>query len=85
MMPIEIGLKPRQLHPASKKQKSTGSGSGPVGGKKHKVTNGLGALARQEMLKQAHDQTLANKKILLISANGKRHFILLSEYENETR
>jgi hypothetical protein len=80
IMTIEIQLKPKHLHPTAKKQKSTGSGSGPVGGKKHKVTNGMGALTRAELMKEAQNQTATNKRILLITADGKRHFILLSEY-----
>lgn len=80
-MPIELPLKPKHLHPTAKRQKSTGSGSGTTGGKKHKVTNGLGAVARQQQLEQAHAQTEAHKKILVIGADGKRRFMLLSEYE----
>lgn len=80
-MPIEIQLKPRQLHPGGKRQASKSSLSGTTGGKKHKVTNGVRAAVRQEELKEAHAQTLAHKKILVIGADGKRRFMLMSEYE----
>jgi hypothetical protein len=80
-MPIEIALKPKHLHPTSKRQASKSSMSGTTGGKKHKVTNGLGAIARAEAVKLAQMQTAQNKRILLITADGKRHFILMSEYE----
>lgn len=80
-MTIEIQLKPRQLHPGGKRQASKSSMSGTTGGKKHKVTNGLGALARAEQMKTAQVQTAMNKKILVIGADGKRRFMLLREYE----
>lgn len=80
-MPIEIQLKPRQLHPGGKRQASKSSQSGSTGGKKNKVTNGLGAVTRQQMLEYAHAQTAANKKVLVIGADGKRRFMLMSEYE----
>lgn len=81
LTPMELPLKPKHLHPTAKKQKSTGSGSGPVGGKKHRVTNGMQAVMREQMKKEAADQTAANKKILVIDAKGKRHFMRLREYE----
>jgi hypothetical protein len=80
-MSIELALKPRQLHPGGKRQASKNSGSGSVGGKKSKVTNGLGAIARKEQIEQAQLQTKANKRVLYIDANGKRRFMLMSEYE----
>lgn len=80
-MPIELPLKPKHLHPTAKRQKSTSSQAGTTGGKKHKITNGLGALQRQEMVKAAQIQTAQNKKILYIDATGKRRFIFMSEYE----
>jgi hypothetical protein len=79
-MPIELPLKPRQLHPTSKRQASKSSVSGSTGGKKNKVTNGLGAIARQEMMKEAQIKTATNKRVLVIGADGKRRFMLLSEY-----
>jgi lysophospholipid acyltransferase (LPLAT)-like uncharacterized protein len=80
-MSIEIKLKPKHLHPTAKRQKSTSSTAGTTGGKKHKVTNGLGAIARAEAVKLAQMQTAQNKKILFITADGKRRFMLMSEYE----
>lgn len=80
-MPIELPLKPKHLHPVSKKQKSTGSGSGTTGGKKHRVTNGPLALIRAEQVKTDRELTKDNKRILVILPSGKRRFMLLSEYE----
>lgn len=80
-MPVELKLKPRQLHPAAKQQKSTSSQAGSTGGKKHKITNGIAAGVRQQMIKEAQEQTIRNKKVLVIGADGKRRFMLLSEYE----
>jgi hypothetical protein len=77
---IELPLKPSQLHPGGKKQKSTGSQSGTTGGKKNKATNGMAALARAEMQKEARERTAENKKVLLILPNGKQRFVRLSEY-----
>lgn len=79
-MPVEIPLKPRQLHPGGKKQASKSSVSGSTGGKKHKATNGVAALVRAELQKTSREQTARNKKILIIDGHGKRRFILLSEY-----
>lgn len=80
-MAVEIPLKPRQLHPGGKKQASKSSMSGSTGGKKHKATNGVAAIVRAEQQKESRARTALNKKILIIDARGKRHFILLSEYE----
>jgi len=80
-MSVELPLKPRQLHPTAKKQKSTANGSGSTGGKKHKGTNGLAAVARAQAQQAARNQTIANKRILIIDGRGKRRFMLLSEYE----
>lgn len=80
-MPVELPLKPRQLHPVSKKQGSKSSQSGVTGGKKHRVTNGVAASIRQQMVKESQAQTARNKKILVIDGTGKRRFMLLSEYE----
>lgn len=55
---IELPLKPRQLHPGGKKQKSTSSQAGTTGGKKHKATNGLAALARAELQKEVHNHPI---------------------------
>lgn len=80
-MAVELPLKPKHLHPASKHQKSTSSTSGSAGGKKNRATNGMAALARKEMIEQAQKQTARNKMIMVIDAKGKRHFMRLSEYE----
>lgn len=77
---IELPLKPRQLHPGGKKQKSTSSQAGTTGGKKNKATNGLAALARAELQKEARAQTADNKRVLLVLPNGKQRFVKLSEY-----
>lgn len=80
-MSIEIQLKPRQLHPGGKRQASKSSVSGATGGKKKRVTNGVGAAFRQEAVKLAQQQTRDNRRILVIGADGKRRFMLMSEYE----
>lgn len=80
-MPVEIPLKPRQLHPGGKQQGSKSSVSGATGGKKHKATNGVAAIVRAELQKESREKTARNKKILIIDGRGKRRFILLSEYE----
>lgn len=80
-MPVEIKLKPRQLHPTGKSQKSTQNRSGPSGGKKNRATNGMSALLREQLKKEAVEQTQRNKMILLILPNGKRRFMRLNEYE----
>jgi len=77
-MTVEIKLKPRQLHPTSKGQKSTSGNSGGTGGKKHKVTNGVGAAARQKQSQADRDKTEANKMVLLLLPSGKRRFVRLS-------
>lgn len=79
--PVELPLKPRHLHPAVKHQKSTSSQSGVTGGSKHKITNGVAAGMRQQAIREAQEQTIRNKKVLVIGATGKRRFMLLSEYE----
>jgi hypothetical protein len=55
--------------------------SGATGGKKRKATNGVAAIVRAELQKESRSQTTRNKKILVIDAKGKRHLMLLSEYE----
>lgn len=80
-MPVELPLKPKHLHPVSKKQGSKNNVSGSTGGKKHKATNGIAALTRAELQKISRAETMRNKKILIIGANGKKRFMLLSEYE----
>lgn len=72
---MELPLKPRQLHPASKKVSHTNNNSGVTGGKKNKATNGLAAAARAEAQKDARAQTKKNMMILVLLPNGKRKFI----------
>jgi hypothetical protein len=78
-MPVEIPLKPRQLRSAGKQQKSSSSNSGSGGGKKGKATNGLSALARDAMMKEARAETTRNKMVLVILPSGKRLFVKASE------
>lgn len=79
-MPVELPLKPRQREPAGKKVKSTSSNAGVTGGKKGKASNGLAAVARAEMQKEARAQSERNRTVLLILPSGKRRFMKLSEY-----
>jgi hypothetical protein len=74
-MPIELPLKERQLHPFAKKVGSKSSVSGATGGKKHKATNGLAAVARGEAQKAARQATKDNQMTLILLPNGKRKFV----------
>lgn len=80
-MPVELKLKPRQLYPTGKSQKSTQNRSGVSGGKKNRATNGMSALLREQLKKEAVEQTQRNKMILVILPNGKRRFMRFSDYE----
>lgn len=80
-MPVELVLKPRQLHPGGKRQASKLNVSGVTGGKKHKATNGLAASVRAQQQHESRAQTERNRRILVLLPNGKRRFMLLSEYE----
>jgi hypothetical protein len=85
MVAIEIKLRDKYRRPSAKQQKSTHSISGVTGGKKHRVTNGMSGVAREQMKKEAADQTARNKMVLLILPSGKRRFMRLSEYNAQTR
>lgn len=80
-MPVEIKLKPRQLHPGGKQQASKSSISGTTGGKKNRVTNGPLAMIRQQQKAEDAKKTAQNRRIMVVLPNGKRRFMLLSEYE----
>ena len=80
-MPVEIKLKPRQLHPGGKQQASKSSISGTTGGKKNRVTNGPLAMIRAQQKQESAEQTKRNRKIMVVLPNGKCRFMLMSEYE----
>lgn len=74
-MAQELPLKPRHKNPMSKKIKSTTSNSGSAGGKKGKATNGLAALARAGLQKEARAQSERNQMVMVVRPSGKRLFI----------
>ena len=78
---IEIPLRAKYKQHTVKQQKSTHSISGVTGGKKHRVTNGMSGVMREQMKKQAAEQTERNKMILVILPSGKRRFMRLAEYD----
>lgn len=79
-MAIEIKVREKYTRHNVKRQKSTSSASGPVGGKKNRATNGMSALVREQAKKDAVEQTTRNRMILVILPSGKRRFMRLSEY-----
>jgi hypothetical protein len=74
-MTMELPLKPKHLHPFAKKVGSKSSISGATGGKKHKATNGLAAVARGEAQKEARQATVDNMMVMVLLPSGKRRFI----------
>lgn len=78
-MTIELPLKYRQLHPFAKKVGSKSSVSGATGGKKHKATNGLAAVARGEAQKAARQATKDNMTVMVLLPSGKRRFVRAKE------
>ena len=80
-MPIELPLKERQLHPFAKKVGSKSSVSGPTGGKKHKATNGLAALARGEAQKAARQATKDNMMVMVVLPSGKTRFVRVKDLD----
>lgn len=78
-MSMELPLKPKYLHPYAKKVGSKSSVSGGTGGKKNKATNGLAALARAEVQKNARQATKDNMMVMVLLPSGKRRFVRQSE------
>lgn len=78
-MSEELPLKPKYLHPMVKKVKATTNNSGVTGGKKHRVTNGIAAVARQEAQKESRQQTKDNMMVMHMLPNGKIRFVRKSE------
>jgi hypothetical protein len=78
-MPVELPLKPRQVHPFAKKNTSKSSVSGATGGQKHKATNGLAALGRAAAQKDARQATKDNQVVLILLPNGKRKFVKVKD------
>jgi hypothetical protein len=74
-MPVELPLKPRQLHPFAKKQPSKNNTSGPTGGKKNRVPSGAGLQILAQAKKDAQQQTKDNRVVLLLLPSGKRKFV----------
>jgi hypothetical protein len=84
-MPIELPLKPRHLRPFAKQVGSKSSISGGLGGKKHKATNGLAALARAAQQKDARQATADNQMVMILLPSGKRRFVRAKELDASTK
>jgi hypothetical protein len=82
---IELPLKQRQLHPFAKKVGSKSSVSGATGGKKHKATNGLAAVARGEAQKSARQATKDNMMVMVLLPSGKKRFMKAKELDAATQ
>ena len=78
-MTMELPLKPKYLHPFAKKVGSKSSVSGPTGGKKNRVNNGMAALIRAEAQKESRQATKANMMVMVLLPSGKRRFVRQSE------
>jgi hypothetical protein len=78
-MPVELPLKPRQLHPFAKKQPSKNNTSGSTGGKKNRVSSGTGLQILAQAKKDAQQQTKDNKTVMILLPSGKRKFIKVKD------
>jgi len=83
--PVEIRLKPRQLHPYAKKIASKNSISGPTGGKKNRVAQGAGLQLLAQAKKDAQQQTTDNKTVMILTSTGKIKFIRMKDYQDGKR